>query len=145
MNGRIPQNGYHITRIECFRNNGSLADKFSDIGSLSRKIIIEQILGLNDPERGVLVALEHWQSRVRAVRKCLPQRFRSFRKVKHADLVTRCHHCTNWQITKAHDASDHLLLARLQNSCIFRLNNKCPDLVFTDLVLWIAAVPDKPK
>src|SRR5215213_6104363 len=102
MNWRIAQNRYDVTRIKCFRNNGCLADKFSDVGSLSGKIMVEEILGLNDPERGILVSLEHWQSRVRAVRKCLPQRFLSFRKVKRADLVTRCHHCPNWQIPKAH-------------------------------------------
>src|SRR5215213_9126425 len=108
MNWRIAQNRYDVTRIKCFRNNGCLADKFSDVGSLSGKIMVEEILGLNDPQRGILVSLEHWQ------------------------------------FPKAHDPSDHLLLAGFQNARIFRLNHECPDLFLTDLVLRIAPVPEKP-
>lgn len=72
-------------------------------------------------------------------------RFWGVRHVEHVDLTTRRHHRAYGSVAKTHDASDHLFLARLEDTCRFSLRDYRPDFFFSDLFFRLLPVTEEPQ
>jgi hypothetical protein len=145
MYRRVAQDRDDISCIDGLRDDGRVADQLADVRRLSRQICVEHILGVDDPEHVVAVAVEHREVGMSAAcdgRRHLRDRIAD---VDHAHFMPRRHHRADRQVAKPHHARDHFLFARLQHAGIFGLDDEGADLVFADLLFRLAPVTEQPQ
>ena len=145
MDGGVAQDCDDIPRIEKFRNDRRRADQLGDVRRLLRQIAIQNVLGLDDPDRGVGSLIEHHKAGVAAGGQRGSDGLQAVGQIDHAHLAARCHDGTDRKIAEAHDARDHLLFTGFEHAGILGFDHEGTDFILADFLSGRAAVTEHPQ